>query len=136
VRQKIVASGDRRVFIRRGKLGAGRSLINENEVAKDLEANGFRVIAPEVMDARDVVSILSAAECVVCVEGSAQQHALIAMPAGGTLLSIQPPFRFNTIGKVIADRIGVTFAFVVAEPEGDGFKIGSDRILKTLDLVP
>lgn len=128
-------TSDRRIFLRRGAAGSARTLINEDALVEQLEANGFRIIAPEGQTPIEIASALSGAEVVACVEGSAQQHALIAMPAGATLLSIQPPYRFNTIAKVIANRIGVTFAFTVAEPVEGGFTIGIDRLLKTLDLV-
>lgn len=123
------------VFLRRGVLGNVRNLQNEDELCDKLTNVGFRIVSPEAASVEEIAGVLANARLVVCVEGSAQQHAFLAMPKGSALVSIQPPLRFNTIGKIIADRVGVRFAFHVAEQSGDGFRVDFDRLRKTLDLI-
>lgn len=123
------------IFLRRGRLGTGRFLGNEDQLADDLSAIGFRILEPETMEPADLVAAMSSARLVVCLEGSAQQHAFLAMPAGSAFLSIQPANRFNTIGRVIADRVGVQFAYVVADAAGSECRLDPARLRKTLDLL-
>jgi capsular polysaccharide biosynthesis protein len=129
------AAGGEPVFIRRGALATGRNLQNEDGLCDNLMRLGFRIISPESTSAEKIAGALLGSRLVVCVEGSAQQHAFLAMPKGSAFVSIQPPSNFNTIGKVIADRIGMKFAFHVADPAGDGFRVDFDRLQKTLDLI-
>ena len=135
VRAKATPGDGAPVFLKRGRLAMGRSLTNEDQVAEMLVSNGFNIIEPEEMSAADIASVLCSARLVVCVEGSAQQHAFVAMPTGSTFLSIQPANRFNTIGRVIADRIGIQFAYVVADPVGMDCQLDLSRLRKTLDLL-
>jgi hypothetical protein len=69
------------------------------------------------------------------VEGSVQNHCLLAMPTGSTLLAIQPPKRFNAFSKTFADLLGINWAYVVAEPDENGFRLSVKRLLETLDVV-
>ena len=135
VRAKATPGDGAPVFLKRGRLAMGRSLTNEDQVAEMLVSNGFNIIEPEEMSAADIASVLCSARLVVCVEGSAQQHAFVAMPTGSTFLSIQPANRFNTIGRVIADRIGIQFAYVVADPVGMDCQLDLSRLRKKLDLL-
>lgn len=135
LRGKVTPSRDTHVYLRRGTMGAARNLLNEDEVAAKLESIGFRVIAPEKMTPEAIASALAEAKVVVCVEGSVQQHAFIAMPEGATLVSIQPPARFNSIAKLLSDAVDARFAYVVAEPAAGGFTLELSRLLRTIDLV-
>ena len=135
VRSGSKPNGGTHIFLCRGMLGTARHLINEDELVERLHAAGFRIVSPETMQPGELAAALGSAKVVACVEGSAQQHAFIAMPAGAALLSIQPPQRFNSVGKIIADAIGARFAYAVAEPAGGGFSIDPDRVLRTLDLI-
>jgi capsular polysaccharide biosynthesis protein len=132
---KLPPGNEPLVFLRRGRLGTGRFLANEDLLADDLSAIGFRIVEPETMEPADLAATMSSARLVVCLEGSAQQHAFLAMPAGSAFLSIQPANRFNTIGRVIADRIGVRFAYVVADADGSECRLDPTRLRKTLDLL-
>ena len=116
-------------------MAEARELVNQRELADELERWGFRVIDPEKMDVPSISAALAGAKVVTCVEGSAQNHALFAMPAGAALLSIQPPNRFNSISKVVADAVGVRFAYVVADARESGFYLDPARFMRTLELL-
>ena len=124
------------VFLRRGSRGTSRALLNEDALCEGLDKLGFRIIAPESLAARDLAEALGGAQITVCVEGSAQDHALIAMPRGATLLTIQPPYRFNSFPKSYADAAGMRFAYTVADPAHGGFHLDLERLRRTLDLIP
>jgi capsular polysaccharide biosynthesis protein len=135
IRERIKPTGDSHVFLRRGSMAAARNLVNERQLTEELERRGFRVIEPENMDAPSICAALAGARIVACVEGSVQNHALMAMPAGAALLSIQPPERFNSLPKLIADGAGVRFAYVVAESRNNGFYLDPARFMQTLELL-
>ena len=135
LRSKVTSSGSRRVFITRGSLFTGRSLANEPDLAELLERLGFVILEPEKEDPATIAAVLKDAELVVCVAGSAEVHALLAMPTGATLIEIQIAPFFGTIGKILAESIGVRWGYVVAEAGLAGFTLEPDRLLKTLELV-
>src|SRR5206468_5137489 len=48
IREQVRPTGDTHIFLARGSFGAAtRNLLNEGELAEDLERRGFRVIEPE-----------------------------------------------------------------------------------------
>ncbi|MNO01398.1 hypothetical protein D3C81_2215260 [compost metagenome] len=76
------------------------------------------------------------ARIVAGVEGSQLVHGVNVLREGGTILTLQPPNRFVSYYKYLADRDGQHFAFAVGQPEGDGFIIDRDELDRTLDLLP
>jgi hypothetical protein len=139
LRRRVQAGASRartkRIFLTRGTLGASRNLANSNEVRVALEKIGFEIINPEIESAGSIVDALSAAEIAVLVEGSVQSHCIYGLPVGSTLLTIQPPARFNANSKDRADAVGLNWAFVVADPHSNGFYLPVDRLLRTIDEV-
>jgi len=128
-------AGKKRVFFTRGTTGAIRNLVNSMEVHAALETAGFDIIDPEKETAASLVNALSSAEIALLVEGSAQNHCIYGLPFGSTLVTIQPPTRFNANSKDRADAVGLNWAFVVADPHVDGFHLPIERLMKTLDRV-
>jgi capsular polysaccharide biosynthesis protein len=132
----IPATTRPRLFLRRGTLGAAnRKLINEAAVEAFLAARGFHALTPESMGADEVLRAVRGAEVIVSVEGSACAHAVHALSPRGTLVVLQPPYRFVTNHKDELDCIGANYAFVVGVPEADGFSVPTDDLGRTLDLV-
>jgi hypothetical protein len=125
----------KRIFLTRGTLGATRTLANSNEVHEALEKVGFEIINPEIKSAESIIGALSAAEIAILVEGSVQNHCIYGLPVGSTLLTIQPPARFNANSKDRADAVGLNWAFVVADPRPDGFYLPVDHLLRSIDQI-
>ena len=140
LRRKLLAGMDARphpgVFILRGTSGKLRHLQNEAELAERLcNRRGFRVVSL----ADDVGTILAAcagARVLAGVEGSHLGHGLMVLEPGAGVLVVQPPDRFSPVLKRAADRDGQRYGFVVASPEGDGFRVDIDEFERTLDLFP
>ena len=128
-------NGAKRVMLTRGVLGAKRNLVNSIEVHEALMRLGFDVINPETETAHSIVRKLSEAEIAIAVEGSAQSHCWLTMPYRSTFIAIQPPARFNALGKARADATGINWAYVVANAHPDGFFLPVDRLLRTIDEV-
>jgi len=71
----------------------------------------------------------------IAIEGSGTNHCWLAMPLRSTFLAIQPPARFNSMGKMRADAVGINWAYVVADAHADGFYLPIGRLLRTIDEV-
>jgi Glycosyltransferase 61 len=134
-RRTAAVSGPSRVMLCRGVMGERRELTNAAEVESELQANGFVVATPELESVAQLINLLAHAKIVVVVEGSAHNHAFMAMPRGSALITIQPSNRFNAIGKTFADAIGVRWAFTVAEKSRGGYYMPLDRLLRTIESV-
>lgn len=127
--------GPKRVMLTRGVLGVPRELSNNDEVVEALEKAQFRVVNPEQETPAQIIQLLADAEIVVLVEGSAQNHCLLAMPAGSTLLTIQPAAIFNAFSKTLTDAVGLRWAFVVADRDENRFRLSIPRLLQTIDAI-
>lgn len=125
----------KRVMLVRGTLGSRRNLVNSAEVVEELDRLGFQIINPESETPQSIVGKLSEVEMAIAVEGSGQNHCFLAMPRSSTLVTIQPPTRFNAHSKMRADAIGINWGFVVADLDPDGFFLPVDRLLRTIDEV-
>ena len=125
------------VFIMRGKTGARRVLVNEMEIADHLRLRrGFRIVDPVKLTVPEIIAACAGAEVVAGVEGSGLIHGAFVLRPGGSVLALQPPTRFVTMFKDLADQNGQSFGFVVGSHElGDDFRIVIDEVERTLDLL-
>lgn len=124
-------------IILRGTSGntLNRILINEKQIADYLKSIGFKIINPEQQSVKEIIEAISGARIVVGVEGSQLAHALFPMAQEGTLLVLQPPYRFNNVHKDYTDCMNLKYAFMVGDACDGGFNISMDNLKKTLDLI-
>ena len=125
-----------KVMLLRKNTGKSRLLINEMEIADHLATQGFRILSPMETSAEELVRACLGAQVVVGVEGSHLTHALVCMPPGGTLLTLQPPQRFDAVIKDWCDCRQIRFGFVVGQPrEEAGFVVSHDQLDHLLQQV-
>jgi hypothetical protein len=125
------------VFIVRGRTGELRMLRNEIELAERLrDRRGFRIVDPSNLEVPEIIRACAGARVVVGIEGSGLMHGILVLREGCSILTLQPPNRFVTVYKHLADRDGQNFGFVVGMPDGDGFWIDPEEVERTLDLFP
>lgn len=141
IREKLLASGPSflhhpGVFILRGRKGDHRILSNEMEIAQGFASKyGFQIIDPIASSVDDLIRACAGARVVAGVEGSQLVHGLTVMPQDAALFVIQPADRVVSVLKVITDRQGQSFAFVVGEGTCESFSVGWADIDRTLDMV-
>ncbi|MFO1105124.1 MAG: glycosyltransferase family 61 protein [Amaricoccus sp.] len=124
------------VFLLRGGTGAERILMNERAIAERLAAeHGFRVLDPSTAPLSKIVEACGGASIVAGVEGSHLVHGLMLMPRKATLMVVQPPERAVSVLKMITDRQGQRYAFVVATGDGVRFSAEWSEIVRTVDLI-
>ncbi len=121
-------SSNRGVFVLRNGEVPERTLVNERALAEECVARGLELIDPERSSFARIRDALHDAPIVIGVEGSALVHAVMLMPASSTLLTLQPPNRFNNVLKDYTDCIGQRYAFTVGDPKGRGFELPSPRL--------
>ncbi len=124
-------------FILRRDTGVARVLENEIELAEYLHARrGFRIVDITTMSASEILSACSGARVIAGVEGSHLVHGLMVLREGRSVLTLQPPDRFCTCLKRVADPDGQNFGFVVGTSTARGFYVDPVEVEKTLDLFP
>jgi hypothetical protein len=137
LRSRVRSADHPGVFILRGKTGELRLLRNEMEIAERLrDERGFRILDPASCDVPTIVEACAGARMVVGVEGSGLIHGILQLGEGGGILTLQPPNRFVSVYKHLADRDGQSFGFVVGVPEESGFRVDPDEVERTIDLFP
>ena len=122
------------IYLRRGSSGVLRLLVNEDEVEATLARRGFAVVDPTAVSVAELVRSCAGAACVVAVEGSSMAHGVMTVRDGGSLVTLQPPWRFNSVFKDYTDCLDMRYAFLVGSRSGEGFRIDVDELERTLDL--
>jgi len=144
IRQSLTRFSDqdaaKKCYITRGDTGSLRSLENEAELLDQLSSEGFTIINPEEMSTAEIHREISGCSLAVGVEGSHLIHGILGLAKGGALLCIQPPFRFNTVYRSLADSLGLKWGFVVGEPLGNtqhqNFRLDVRDLLNSIDMFP
>ena len=124
------------VMLLRRQTGVPRVLVNEEELAQRLEHCGFRTMCPTDHTVEAILDACMDARVIVGVEGSHMIHALLVMATGGSIVTIQPPNRFNNILKTYCDGLDLRYAFTVGRHCEGGFVVEPDRLLRLLDQLP
>ncbi len=138
IRKRIASDykpNGKNIYVSRGAMGASRKLTNEKQIIKELGKRGFKILDVTRHCVEHIIRDLSGANVVIGIEGSHLTHALLAMSAQGSLITIQQPERFIAVLKDTADCIGIKYGFVVADRESGGYSVNIDELLKTIDLT-
>jgi len=123
------------VYIVRGRTGTSRVLTNEDEVISLMESYGLRIIYPLETTAEEIAKRAINSKLVVGVEGSHLSHGFHCLAPGGTMLTIQPPGRFDNPQKDRCDAFDLRYAFTVGTPDGEGFRVELRRLEELLRLI-
>lgn len=124
------------VFLLRGETGDCRKLANEKAIAERLALErGFGVLDPSTASVDEIVAHCSGAKVIAGVEGSHLVHGLAVMPPHAILFVFQPPDRVVSALKIVTDRQGQTYAFVVGSGTQDHFTVEWTEVQRTLDLA-
>ena len=121
------------VYLKRGKGGEARQLVNESEIIDALSSRGVLCLAAEDLDT-PVITSLVGCRLFISVEGSQISHAVYGVRDGGGVIALQPPDRFFNSHLDWAVPLGIQYGSVVGLPDKDGFRIPIDEILRTIDL--
>jgi capsular polysaccharide biosynthesis protein len=120
------------MYIRRARTGELRLLANEAQIEQILSSCGFRIIDPKSMDSTQIAEAALDARIVVSVEGSQLAHGMYCAADDAVFLVLQPPDRLSMVYKEFTDRMGMGFAFVVGEPQAEGFSVSPDDLQRAL----
>lgn len=115
------------VFIKRGKTGAARVLLNEDEVATALAARGFNICSASD-DLQTILAACAHVETVVTVEGSHWAHAFFAARRGAAHVTLNPSDRFNNLFAAYVPALGQRLATLVIVRQGAGYVVDIARL--------
>lgn len=138
MRRSLGGGGVRRsrvVFLDRGDTGERRTIANEVELKAFLVAQGVDIVTPSQLSAHDVARRTLDAALVISVEGSHISHAIYTVADQGVFLVLQPPDRFAMAYKEFTDRMGLGFAFLVGQPNAEGWSVPLDELARLMDEV-
>jgi hypothetical protein len=125
------------VFILRKNSGLRRKLHNELALAEYFQKRrGFRIVDITTMGVPEIMAACAGARVILGIEGSHLVHGMMVLDPGGSVLTLQPPDRFCSCLKRVADPDSQNFGFVVGIKSGDGFIIDPEEVERTLDLFP
>lgn len=120
-------------FIRRGKTGSPRVLLNEDEVAAALSARGFAIVS-STDPLEHILRSVSGAPITVSMEGSQWNHLFLASRRDALHVTINPADRFNNIYAHFIDHTPGQLATTVAVREGAGYRVDVPNLLRLIDL--
>ncbi|MDO8904327.1 glycosyltransferase 61 family protein [Hydrogenophaga sp.] len=129
-------SPHRPVYLRRGATGAARPIVNDDEVVRRLEDEGFLALTVDGMSVAALYKVLSCAPLVVSMDGSQQNHLYFSMPPGSSLLSFIPGDRFTATNFGYATAAGIHFGMLVVDKVEGGYVVDVANMMRTLDLFP
>ncbi|WP_416666201.1 glycosyltransferase 61 family protein [Egbenema bharatensis] len=124
-----------KVMLKRGSDGETRPIKNAAAVEAFLMRQGFAIVEPAKLAPEEIVQQVLGAQLVLGVEGSQLTHALYTIADGGTLLTLQPPRRFNSVLKIFTDCMDLNFALFLGDIADNGFTIDIERLAKLLDKI-
>lgn len=120
-------------FIRRGRTGVSRVLLNEDEVVDTLSARGFAIVS-STDPLEHILRSVSGAPVTVAMEGSHWNHLFLASRRDALHVTINPADRFNNIFADFIDHTPGQLATTVAIREGDGYRVDVSNLLRLIDL--
>ncbi|WP_299841314.1 glycosyltransferase 61 family protein [uncultured Jannaschia sp.] len=120
-------------FIRRGRTGVARLLLNEDEVVDALSARGFAIVS-STDPLEHILRAVSGTPVTVAMEGSHWNHLFLAARRDALHVTINPADRFNNIFADFIDHTPGQLATTVAVCEGDGYRVDVANLLRLIDL--
>lgn len=131
--------GHDRVFLRRGTAwGQRRRLVNEDEIARRLEPEGFVSVDPTALSVEEILRTCKGASMLVGLEGSHTWPGYFFMEEGGQHVTIHPPDRVSVQTCGVAPYFGLFGALFVGEDRpGASLEISADpeQLVRFLDEV-
>lgn len=122
------------IYLRRGRTGAARLIADEDRLADELAARGYKIVTLEGATAADLAGQLRNARRVLSIEGSHISHVYYLAPPGVDLCVLMPNDRTVFVHRGISHSFGGRFGFVVCRRAGDAYRLDLDQVLRTLDL--
>ncbi|HEY0376121.1 MAG TPA: glycosyltransferase family 61 protein [Pyrinomonadaceae bacterium] len=134
----------KRVYLSRGG-AVHRQVVNEEEVVRALEREGFTALEPHRMTSAEKVAALCDAEVIVGVHGAGMTNVLFA-PAGARVVEVLDPAHTVGVFYAMAASLGQDYWYLTGENEAaragragrKGFEnltVPVDLLLRTLDAA-
>lgn len=121
------------VFLKRGRSGAPRDIVNTAELERRLSDAGIAIVEAE--GGAEFIRALLDAAVIITVEGSQDRHALYALRDGGAMVTIAPPDRFYVATHEWARNLDMHSGIVIGSVAAGGFSVDPDEVLRMVDRL-
>jgi hypothetical protein len=122
------------LYLARGPSGVRRTMLNEAELCRRLEAAGIEIVQCESGIDTMMARCLDA-RLILGIEGSQLCHAIYMLAEGGAVMAIQPPDRFCTAHHEWSRQLGMLFGTVVGRQAEGGWTADPDEVLAMVDAL-
>ncbi len=128
------SSKGRRLFVAR-EAGGRRQCLNQDEVAKELEAEGFESVNPGAMSIQEQMQLFAESEFVIGVHGAALTNFLF-VPPGCRVVELANGIKQAFYGDLSEGR-GLDYTIIMGTPDGVGdhhadFTVELDKIRRLI----
>jgi Glycosyltransferase 61 len=121
------------IYVRRGKDGAQRTLVNEEEIVNVLSKRGVTCISPD--DAgKPIINRIYGCSLFISMGGSQVSHAIFGVRPNGGVLTLQQPDQFYNPHMDWAVPSGIQYGSVIGRTTQDGLIVPVEDILRAIDL--
>jgi len=137
--RKTLSTGVRkheRLYLRRGKTGSPREILNEVQLHARLVAEGYGVLELESCNFRELHETCRQARVIVGIEGSHLAHALFMAADQACVVILNPPYQTHTTVADLAPFCRLSSAMFVCTPEnesGTKFAANVDEVLAFIE---
>jgi hypothetical protein len=120
------------VYVRRGKDGESRKIINEEEIILALKRRGVICISPD--DPEPILSRIYGCSLFISMGGSQISHAMFCLKSSGGLLVLQRPDKFYNPHMDWAVPLGIKYGSIVGNLIDGDLRFCPNEILRAIDL--
>jgi len=106
-------SNERRIYVARGK-GSTRRILNEDELLRVLQREGFEIVLPEQMSFLEQVALFDQAKVVVAAHGSGLSN-LVFCREGAHVVELFSPHYVTVPYWALANQVGLDYRYVMGE---------------------
>ncbi|EKE43413.1 hypothetical protein OCGS_2451 [Oceaniovalibus guishaninsula JLT2003] len=121
------------VFLRRGRTGTDRVLLNEDALADALAARGF-AITDTSDDLRGIWAAAGNAPVTVSMEGSHWMNVFLASREDAVHVIVNPADRFNNVAADYVNGTPGLMATTVAVKRDGGYVADIDKVLRLIEM--
>lgn len=126
--------GAKRVYLSRGRSGALRTLINEDELIEVLSRLGFRIVSVyDTFD--DIIASCAGADLTVSLEGSNTAHLTMSSCFGADHVIINPADKFGAIFVDYTLATGDKIHSIVAPKDGNEYRVDVPRLVSVIKKI-
>ncbi len=127
-------SNSNMVYLRRGKTGSPRPIVNEDQLVERLQKQGFSIVDVS-QPLHEVLNKCAGANLTISMEGSHCSHLILSASPGAKHIIINQSDRFNNVFAEYMPALSAQMATVVAQKQETGYIVNIDSLLRMISRL-